>query len=325
MSATQISTDGPGLNMTEIFAPFYWGFVISLFLGGITIVQAYIYFPHPSDRKPVQIIAAIMLLLDLVSSALIAQSLFYYLIPHYGSLAQLGSVTTELNVECLLNATITFISQMYFAYQIHMIKRNDRVAWFVIVVITVCAIFAFVGGIGCITAMAIFQHGVLSNRNEKFAIFFGIAKGFGTVTDIVATVAMCIYLWSSKTGIAQTKGLIKSLIQYVINRGIVVTLLQTLLLVLFYAAPNKLYWIAAHINVTKLYANTFCELNARERIKQKHAGSKAISTSFFRNISDKSDKSGKDQTFSPSHDTAEAQDKPYEMPTVAKAVVIADL
>ncbi|EEB89780.1 hypothetical protein MPER_12090 [Moniliophthora perniciosa FA553] len=318
------------LDMSEIFAPFYWGFVVSLFLGGITIVQAYIYFPHPTDRKPVQIIAATMLILDLISSALIAQSLYYYLIPHYGSLAQLNSVTTELNVECLISTIITFISQMYFVYQIYTIKSLGRVAWLLIVVITACAVLAFVGGVGCVSAMIIFHHGVLANRNEKFSvefhsIFFGLAKGFGTLTDVIATLAMCFFLSLSKTGISiQTKGLIKSLIQYVVNRGIVVTLIQTLLLILFYAAPNNLYWIAAHINVTKLYANTsFAMLNAREHIKQKHVGSKG-SSSIIGNAYISS-RLNEDRTFGTPHHVTEAHDTSFEMLTVTKSVVIADL
>ncbi|KAF9259459.1 hypothetical protein L218DRAFT_1003808 [Marasmius fiardii PR-910] len=89
----EIDTDGPGINMANVFSPFFWGFVVSLFCTGITVVQAYIYFPHPTDGRVTQSIVAFMLVLDLVSSGLIAQSLYYYLIPHYGSVAQLNSVT----------------------------------------------------------------------------------------------------------------------------------------------------------------------------------------------------------------------------------------
>ncbi|KAK7036782.1 hypothetical protein VNI00_011448 [Paramarasmius palmivorus] len=309
--------------MSKIFAPFYWGFVVSLFLGGITIVQAYIYFPHPTDRKLVQTIAATMLILDLASSALIAQSLYYYTIPHYGSLAQLSSVTPELSAECLISTIITFISQMYFVYQIYSIKSLGKTAWVLIAAITACAVAAFVGGVGCVAAMVIFHHGVLANRNEKFSIFFGLAKGFGSLTDIIATLAMCFFLSASRTGISvQTNGLIKSLIQYVVNRGVLVTLIQTLLLILFYAAPNNLYWLSAHINVTKLYANTFfAMLNAREHIKQKHAGSKAVNSSYNGYISSRLNE---DRSFSANH-APEGQDKSYEMPTVTKSVVIAEL
>lgn len=69
--------------------------------------------------------------------------------------------------------------------------------------------------------MYMFKHGVLSNRNNYFAvrflvagltlidifnssqIFFGIAKGFGALTDIVATLAMTLFLKSSDTNLSQ--------------------------------------------------------------------------------------------------------------------------
>ncbi|KAJ8091805.1 hypothetical protein PM082_021040 [Marasmius tenuissimus] len=107
--------------------------------------------------------------------------------------------------------------------------------------------------------MYVFHRGVLSHRNGTFAIFFGLAKGFGSITDIIATTAMCYLLKSSNSGVSkQTSGLIKSLTTFVVNRGVLVTLIQTLLLITFYASETKLYWLAFHINVTKLYANTFC-------------------------------------------------------------------
>jgi hypothetical protein len=45
----------------------------------------------------------------------------------------------------------------------------------------------------------------------------------------------------------------------IINRGILVTAAQILLLVTFFGTPNHLYWMAVHINTTKLYVNTFCQ------------------------------------------------------------------
>ncbi|KAJ3785169.1 hypothetical protein GGU10DRAFT_313515 [Lentinula aff. detonsa] len=275
--AASPDTSTSGIDMSAIFAPFFWGELRRLYshLGGITIVQAYMYFPHPTDRMSVQVIAATMLILDLISSALVAQSLYYYLIPHFGSLAPLQFITPELSAECLISGILTFISQMYFVYQIYSVRRVGVLAWTVIGVLTLFAILTFVGGIGCVATMYVFAYGVLADRNKDFAIFFGLAKGFGAVTDIMATIAMCTFLSNAKTGIRQTDNLIKNLIQYIVERGGVVTLIQTLLLITFYAAPNNLYWLAFHINVTKLYANTFfCMLNARKSLWKKHAANR---------------------------------------------------
>ncbi|KAJ3889120.1 hypothetical protein GG344DRAFT_67361 [Lentinula edodes] len=293
----------PGIDMSAIFAPFFWGFFVSIFLGGITIVQAYMYFPHPTDRKSVQVLAASMLFsLELLDQEL---TMTARQIPHFGSTAPLKTITP---------------SQMYFVYQIHSVKRTGILAWTILGVLTLFAVITFalntsiilVGGIGCVATMY---------------IFFGLAKGFGAVTDIMATIAMCTYLSNAKTGFStHTDSLIKGLIQYIIERGAVVTLIQTLLLITFFAFPNNLYWLAFHINVTKLYANTFfCMLNARKNLWKKHApkNDSAFSSSDIDIRSTRIEGSGK--SFALSSLQSRDQRGPAEMPTITKSVVIADV
>ncbi|KAK7449216.1 hypothetical protein VKT23_013361 [Stygiomarasmius scandens] len=316
----------PGIDMTQIFGPFYWGVVVALLLSGITILQAYIYFPSSRDKHSVQIVAGSMLVLDMVSSALIVQSLYYYLVPHFGSLAPLDSVTPELSAECLISTIITFISQMYFVYQIYTVKNLGGRNWIVISTISLCAFLAFVGGVGCVGSMYKFHHGVLSHRNDVFSIFFGLAKGFGALTDIIATTAMCFYLSESRTGIRETNSLIKSLMKFVVHRGALVTLIQTLLLITFYASPLNIYWIAFHVNVTKLYANTFfAMLNGREHILNKHGprkGSKALSFSTSSIGTSHHHSRIDEQAF---HSRSTEHHPGLEMPTISKSVVIADI
>lgn len=323
----------PEHNLGPIFAPIYWGFVISLLLGGMTIVQAYIYFPSREDRMMVRVTAASMFLLDMGSSALTAQSIYYYLVPHYGSLAPLGSVTPELSAECLFSTIITSISQLYFVHQLVNVKRSGNGSWVLIGTIVVCLFVAFAGGVGCVGTMYKFNHGVLSNRNEIFAVFFGIAKGAGAVTDILATVAMCLFLESAKTGMNGTNGLLESLMQFVIHRGALVTMVQVLLLITFYALPNQLTWFAFHVNVTKLYANTFfAMLNARKHLKEKHtktsAGISSLS-SFQMSASKHMGTGGRDTSridYGVRSHSRNGDTKPMDIPvTVTKHVLVSEL
>ncbi|KIJ35272.1 hypothetical protein M422DRAFT_129330, partial [Sphaerobolus stellatus SS14] len=101
-------------------------------------------------------------------------------------------------------------------------------------------------------------------------ITFGLAKGFGAICDILATVAMCLFLKTSRTGMNNTNEVVRSLTQFVIHRGALVTTIQTALLIAFFASPSTITWLGLHVNVTKLYANTFCTwLNAREHLREK--------------------------------------------------------
>jgi hypothetical protein len=92
---------------------------------------------------------------------------------------------------------------------------------------------------------------------------------------------MCIFLTSSRTGIPETNALLTRLIRFIIHRGALVTLFQTALLIAFYAAPKNIYWAPIHINVTKLYTNTFfAMLNGRQHLKPNvpHASADKLTT-----------------------------------------------
>ncbi|KAF9476988.1 hypothetical protein BDN70DRAFT_881700 [Pholiota conissans] len=268
-----MASDEVYTNVATPFAPVYWGFVISLLFGGVTIVQAYIYFREARDHILVKLMAAGMLLLDFVDSALVAYSVYYYLIPRFGSVSRLGMLPTEMAVECLIATLITTVSQCFFVYQLVAAKRLGKGHWSVIGGIVAMTILALAGGIACVVTMAIFSNGVLQDRNRIFVISFGVSKAFGAAADIVATIAMCLFLNSVRTGMIQTNSLLDALVRLTFSRGILVTVAQTLLLITFYATPGTLTWVVFHINVPKLYVNTFfAMLNGRDRLKAKHLG-----------------------------------------------------
>lgn len=242
----------------------YWGFLLSLVLAGVNAVQGFRYFPS-RDAIHLQAAAVFMILLNFAASALVSQSVYYYLIAHYGSLIPFHSITKELAAECLCHTLITFISQGYFAAQLYGVAKMKPCAFAVPIVVAVCAVISCGFGIVCTAMMVVHSHNVLEERSSTFSLFFGLAKGGAALTDILATAAMCALLAGARTGMRGTNAVIATLVQYVIRRGVLVALVQTLLLVTFFAAPSRLYWLVFHVNVTKLYATTFFSmLNARE-------------------------------------------------------------
>lgn len=280
MSANDTSPPGAawvGYDMEAIFAPFYWGTVISLVLSGITFLQAYTYFPS-KDRCGVQILATVMIVLDIASTVLCAKGMYIYFVPHFGSMLPLQSLTPTIASECYLAVVITFLSQLYFAWQIWMVSQDrSKFKYITSGLVILFGVVAFVGGISCATFMIIDKMYILMNRSDRFTIAVGVAKGAAAVSDAIATVALCYSLGSARTGFDRTDSMIKTLMGYVVERGILVTLIQTLFLVLFFVKPGHLFWLSLHVNVTRLYANTFfAMLNGRERLKR--IGSQAQST-----------------------------------------------
>ncbi|KAJ7466173.1 hypothetical protein B0H11DRAFT_2048739 [Mycena galericulata] len=273
MSAnTTVSSLVAGPSYAQIFGPVFWGFCLSLMLCGVSALQGYLYFTRYNDKLAVRLLAAMMLTLDFLSMALICQSMYYYMLPHFGSFVPLNAVTKELVVECLISAVITFTSQMFFVYQLSVVKSVGNTASVMNALVVVLGTIGLGGAIGCVVLMFMFPHSIFMNRNHTFAILAGIAKGFGAGADIVATISMCLFLKSANTGITRTSSLLKSLMHLVINRGILVTAAQIILLITFFASSGHLYWLAVHINTTKLYVNTFFGmLNARTALHDKYA------------------------------------------------------
>ncbi|KAJ7769353.1 hypothetical protein B0H16DRAFT_254490 [Mycena metata] len=271
-----------GPTYAMVFGPVFWGFCVALILCGVSCLQGWLYFTRYNDKIGVRMVAAMMLILDFLSMALISQSMYYYMLPYYGSFAPLNHVTKELVIECLISAVITFTSQMFFVYQLHMVKSPEGgiLPTVMKALVVVFGTIGLAGAVGCVALMFIVPQQIFMNRNYTFAVLAGIAKGFGAGADIIATIAMCMFLRSAETGIKRTSSMLKALMHLIINRGILVTAAQILLLVTFFATKNHLYWLAVHINTTKLYVNTFFGmLNARTALQDRYGTSQRMSLS----------------------------------------------
>ncbi|KAF7350689.1 hypothetical protein MSAN_01629700 [Mycena sanguinolenta] len=286
--ASQETDLGP--VFVDIFGPVWWGFCVSLVLAGVSILQGYLYFTRYNDKLSIRVVAGLMLALDFLSTALICQSVYYYILPHYGSLAPLGAVTNEIIVDCLISSAIAFISQMFFVYQLIVVKSKATAAPIMnalIVIFGVITLGKFIqlrcdctllirggwigAGVGC--AVVMFQHPrfIFMNRIHAFNILAGCHKAFGAAADVVATIAMFTFLRSADTGIRQTTSLLRFMMYLVVNRGLLVTLAQVVGLIVLFSSTNHLYWVGVHVNTTRLYSNTFFAiLNSRTPPEPNH-------------------------------------------------------
>jgi len=299
-----IATQPGGIDLSPVMAPVFWGLTVSMILGGISILQAYIYFVNNRDQLVIRLTALFMIALDIASSALVAQSVYSYLVPHFGSLLPLQTFTTELAVDCMLSTIITFVSQLFFARQLWAATRK-RTSFSIPLLIVFCSVCAFAFGTACTVVMVLYRHNIFLNRNSRFALLFGLAKGISALTDVIATGALFTFLSSSRTGLKGTDSIVKTLMEYTIERGALVTVIQVVLVIIFFTS-DRLYWVPLHVNLTKLYANAFFAiLNARNILNERRP---ALQLSSHR------------------HTFKDRSDDDCEMPavTLKKSVIISD-
>ncbi|KAK7055349.1 hypothetical protein R3P38DRAFT_2846544 [Favolaschia claudopus] len=278
------SSNWPGYDLTDNIGALYLGAVISFILSGITIMQAYLFFPS-KDKLLIQIAAAIMVVMDVVSTALVAQVVYSYVVPNFGSLVPLGNLKPSLAAECGVSMVIVLLSHLYFAYQIFSVVPNGKAKYVVPGLVTFLGTVSLVGGIGCVVVMFKESHDILTDQSRHFSVFVGIAKGFAAITDVLATLALCFYINSAlpRSEFARTNSMIKRLLGYTLQRGVLVTIMQAALVIVFFSTTTKFAWLALHINVTRIYAVTFfATLNGRHTASSKENNTYGLTTSITR-------------------------------------------
>ncbi|KAF9070124.1 hypothetical protein BDP27DRAFT_1324334 [Rhodocollybia butyracea] len=233
----------------------------------LAIVQLWTYINMSRDRWLFRVLVISLFLLDLAATYFDVGLLHFYLVSHFGDVFIFTTPETFLIIEILLTAVIVFVVDLYFASRVAILKQ---VHWSVLVVIVTTDVLAlFISILSVIISFnSVFfaNHGFTPEHNE---IVIGIENGISTVCEMLATAALAWSLRSSRTGASRTDSVLLKLYSYTITRGILLTVIQVLALVVYLAQPSKLTWLAFHMCLSKLYFITMSEmLNTRPYLRR---------------------------------------------------------
>jgi len=226
------------------------------------------------DKAWLRWTAGTMFAFEVISTALVIVAVFEYFVPHFGDVTHLWEITPALAVECIFSLFITFIAQFYFAYQIKKLKPPSLSST---ILIWVLAIFATLSLLfGCLCSSMMFIHSDWEKWAMTIQIGFIGSKGAAMLFDIISTVTMCIYLKRANPDVSSgIKRVIQWLTWFCIQRGVLVTVVQSVLVIINPAFINstywEMYWLTPHLLVTRLYVNTFfAMLNSRKYLRNEN-------------------------------------------------------
>ncbi|KAJ7223402.1 hypothetical protein GGX14DRAFT_557970 [Mycena pura] len=275
-----------GFTIAKIFGPMFWGIILNLVGYGVGLLQALDYFRSgvndslrirasvsapPSSKFSVNRLfkALFMILLSTTSTVLITSVFWTDLVVHFGGVEQFGGTNTRLGGECVITGLVAFFAQIYFINQLRHVKPEGRIGNAVLWAIGILSFIGLAFGMGCASVMLLLK--TTPHWSKYFELTFAGAKGANSLCDIVATIAMCKYLTSSKTGIKSTASLLEALTRFFFHRGAAVMVLQSLSFMMFFAFKSPQYWLAPHLLLTKLYVSTFFAiLNSRAYLRDKY-------------------------------------------------------
>ncbi|ESK94334.1 hypothetical protein Moror_8199 [Moniliophthora roreri MCA 2997] len=251
---------------------------------GVILVQAWAYFNNNNDRWDLRALVnffpftiyvvlsaqtgqvASLVIMDIVITVMNSVEMHYVQISNFGDLIALQSkkpFSYQMST-VVVTVMITFLVQIFFATRVLVLNRVHRV---VPLFIILCAIGACVPGMMVgVGGLVHWDLQVLTTTKAKIQL--GLYCGFAALGDLAVTVAL---LWSfrhSRTGFKKTDGLLQKLLQYTVTRGVLMTLLQSCLLIVYLSQPGSLSWTALYYCESKLYVITMLAmLNSRASLR----------------------------------------------------------
>ncbi|PFH51600.1 hypothetical protein AMATHDRAFT_46947 [Amanita thiersii Skay4041] len=303
MAQPPVSIPGLGVPVTipafdNTLGALLVGGLLAMALWGVTCVQAYTYFmSKPPDRPMYKLMVAGLWFLDTFDSALNAHILYYYMVSNYlNPLAIMKPVWSVIVSEAfLMSPDISRTPSSSLLLQdpcshhtcsvpllivmITVSKGNiPLTAWLVLVSTLDLAVGIY------ITVQAFKLSTFLELDSLSKYMYLNFASG--TTSDLSVALSLCYYLYYSRTGIPRTDSLIKVLMMYTVNTGLIVAVDAALGTIFYAAMPHNLIFLAFYLLLSKLYLNSYlATLNARGELRERLEESVSIHLSQLTRMS----------------------------------------
>ncbi|GAA5856652.1 hypothetical protein JCM9279_004859 [Rhodotorula babjevae] len=247
-----------------------FGTILSVFLAGVTSVQAYSYFVWfgRTDRKLLVGIVSFLLVIDLFHSAISCYTIYATTVTHYGDLAFLVKCIWSFTWDPFLTGLVAFIVQIFYAWRVFVVSRKQ---WLIPTVIGVLSLLSF--------AFAIGSTWMIYRLNSEFARFhefrYGVAIWLlaAAVADILITGSLIFYLRrASKGSGGHSSPIIERVIRVTLETNSITAIFAIVDAVLFVALPQDSWHVLPNLSLVKLYFNgLLVSLNSRKVVQQSSA------------------------------------------------------
>ncbi|KAM5541171.1 hypothetical protein V8D89_005100 [Ganoderma adspersum] len=240
------------------------GTALSACIYGVSILQAYLYFPKSGqDSAGMRSFVAALFTFDTVSMCLTVVTLYDFVVTDFGSPALLFSVPPSLAVLNAFTVLIATMAQCFFAHRLWRLSNGNKLLVSSVVLGALCSF-----GLGvAISEHMYYNREIAVLSSPEIQILGGIASSLSVICDIIIVAGLCYYLNSKRTGFKRTDSIIDRLIIYVINRGVLTAVCQVGHMISIVGLPRHFTSIVFGLMESKLYCSTlFATLNAQRSL-----------------------------------------------------------
>ncbi|KAJ7506873.1 hypothetical protein B0H11DRAFT_245622 [Mycena galericulata] len=258
-----ISSLPPGFEPVQVSGPLVIAYLGEWALFGIVTVQLYLYYQaFPNDRWFTKCLVYTVYALQLTETVVTGFDAFNILGYGFGNLTTLTQVNVVGFISPIITAIVSLIVQTFYAYRLYKFSDSRILPCILVASSLTVSICAFV------TEQFGLEAGSLTTLDTaRIATTGGIWLGGSALIDVTIAGTMTYYLAKKDTGFRKTHALVSKLIRLTIETGSSTALVAILVIVLFFVAPGKGYYITPITFMSALYANTMLAvLNSRLQI-----------------------------------------------------------
>jgi len=244
------------------------GAFFAAILYGFTTILVFIYYNNYSnDWRFHKISVAMLWVLDSLHLSLTVYTMYHYVIQSFGSLPAIQLVHWSLKLQITVNIVIILFVQTLYAIRVWKLGNAHRhVLW-------PAFVFVFVAGGYAVGILLAVETYLPNTFVEAEHISWAVITSFASTTavDVVLCGAMCYYLIKSRSGFAESDGVIFCIIRMTLISGGLTTAASLAALITLLAMPNNLVFLSIEFLLTKLYISSFLAmLNARKRTRREY-------------------------------------------------------
>ncbi|KAI9068725.1 hypothetical protein FKP32DRAFT_1754257 [Trametes sanguinea] len=301
----------------------FLGHVVTTLLYGITSLQAFMYYRHnKTDGTKLKFSVFIIWILDSVHAGLITGAIYWYCITNFTNLFAVQRPIWPIPTMIIISNVSNSIVRCIFGYRLWKCERRGLFIGPTSYVLTIVgvsnhnrifpAVIAFLS-IFIFVDAAYFAAKLYSIPLYSEIIHFSWSLYLGlsveATVDLIVAATQCLLLRRLETGIQRTDSVIRILITYSINTGLLTSLCAIGALVSYAVAPTKFIYFAFYFVLSKLYVNSLLATlnargsllgNARRNARRRGAESKVVFRTMPTLSTDPSS-SGSYDLSSPSH------------------------
>ncbi|EKM81475.1 hypothetical protein AGABI1DRAFT_54253, partial [Agaricus bisporus var. burnettii JB137-S8] len=253
------------INLDNTMGVAFIGVVIAGMLYGVSVIQVYYYYTNQTDTWSIKLLVGSVMFFETIHQILITHSMYMYLVKDAARPEMLNKLIWL--VEVLFNGLTAFVVQSFLTMRVW--RLSNRKIW-----LTGAAVLLVIGEFGCVVAFT-----ALSLRLKTYAQLAELkslsiaVNALAAAGDLIIAASLCIILHQSRTGFQRSDTMIKKLIVYSVNTGLLTSLCAVASLIsariyFIVLAGQTFLYIMFFFCIGRLYSNSLlATLNARKSIR----------------------------------------------------------